>query len=129
MLMGLEPAAVSCRVGGRWHARRVSGSEPSKPWWQDHPELIALREQALRDLLGDSPREQLPDGPDPVVEEFFSGACRGELASARDGLERARAEYETAVLKARRLGWSWGEIGAVLGVSRQQLHRRFRGRG
>jgi AraC-like DNA-binding protein len=69
-----------------------------------------------------------PLGPpvdDPFVIEFFTNQCRRELVLARDDLDRARARYDQAVCDARTLGYSWGEIGSLLGVSRQQLHRRF----
>jgi hypothetical protein len=51
-----------------------------------------------------------------------------ELADARDDLERVRARYEQAVRAGRAAGLSWGEIGRVLNVPRQLLHRRFRSR-
>ena len=34
--------------------------------------------------------------------------------------------YAEAVRAARAAGMSWGEIGRVLGVAKQLLHRRFR---
>jgi DNA-directed RNA polymerase specialized sigma24 family protein len=49
-----------------------------------------------------------------------------ELAAAREDMARARSRYADAVRAARMRGLSWGEIGRVLGVSKQQLHRRFR---
>ena len=67
------------------------------------------------------------DEPDPVVQDFYSGASLQALAAARDDLEHARARYADAVRSARTVGLSWGEIGRVLGVSRQVLHRRFSG--
>jgi DNA-directed RNA polymerase specialized sigma24 family protein len=67
-------------------------------------------------------------GPDHVLEEIFSGACVRGLRRARQRLEEATAEYEDAIGRARRAGLSWGEIGDLLGVSRQALHRRFRER-
>ena len=67
-----------------------------------------------------------PDKPDPVLADILSGgACIRELAAACDDVARANARYADAVQKARIAGLSWGEIGRVLGVSRQQLHRRF----
>jgi DNA-directed RNA polymerase specialized sigma24 family protein len=30
-----------------------------------------------------------------------------------------------AVINARMLGWSWGEIGEALGISKQVLHKRY----
>jgi DNA-directed RNA polymerase specialized sigma24 family protein len=68
----------------------------------------------------------LSDASDPVVEDFYSGASLRQLAKARDDLDLARAQYAAAVRKARAVGLSWGEIGRVLGVPRQALHRRFR---
>jgi len=63
---------------------------------------------------------------EPVVQDFFSGAGWRGLAEARDDLSRARIRYAEAVRAARAVGMSWGEIGRVLGVSKQLLHRRFR---
>ena len=34
---------------------------------------------------------------------------------------------ESNVEKARRLGWSWEQIGDALGVSRQSVHKKYRG--
>ncbi len=101
--------------------------ETGKLWWETDPELRELTRKALEDLQngGSEFDPATADEPDPVVEEIYSGACVRGLANARDGLASARAEYEDAVAQARRAGLSWGEIGAVLGVSRQQLHRRF----
>jgi DNA-directed RNA polymerase specialized sigma24 family protein len=66
------------------------------PWWTNNPELEEIKRRALAELLGDG-----------------------------DDVARARELYADAVLAARTAGLSWGEIGRVLGVSRQQLHRRF----
>jgi DNA-directed RNA polymerase specialized sigma24 family protein len=66
--------------------------------------------------------------PDPVVMEVLDGSKWRALAKARDDLACARARYKEAVRAARAAGLSWGEIGNVLGVPRQQLHRQFRTR-
>jgi DNA-directed RNA polymerase specialized sigma24 family protein len=50
------------------------------------------------------------------------------LSAARDDLAAARQRYEHAVYTARTAGFSWTEIGRILGVSRQQVHRQFRAR-
>ena len=93
------------------------------PWWATNPEIAAIRRRAIEELEAVD-REPIEfDKPDAVVDEWFSGACWRELAAARDDLARAR--YEDAVLAARAAGFSWSEIGRTLGVSRQQLHRRF----
>ena len=52
------------------------------------------------------------------------------VAALRELLERLEA---LQVANARRLGWSWQDIGEALGVSRQAVHKkheeRRRGRG
>jgi DNA invertase Pin-like site-specific DNA recombinase len=75
-----------------------------RPWWKDDPELIALRERALAGIEG-----------------------APELVGV-DELEAVRARYRNAVAAARTAGLSWTEIGRLLGVSRQQVYRRFRRR-
>ena len=72
-----------------------------------------------------TPPVELDEPPDPVVTELLIGRCWSELADARDALARAEARYDAEVLSARTAGYSWGEIGSVLGVSKQLLHRRF----
>jgi DNA-directed RNA polymerase specialized sigma24 family protein len=67
-----------------------------------------------------------PAQPDPIVADVFGGISRRALAEVRDNLASATTQYEHAVRQARANGWSWAEIGRILGVSRQVLHRRFR---
>ncbi|MGX9789710.1 hypothetical protein [Mycobacterium sp. MMS18-G62] len=101
--------------------------EKSEPWWARDPEIAAIRRRVEDEIEGW--RRQPPvttDEPDPVVQDFYGGASLQELAAARDDLEHARARYADAVRSARAVGLSWGEIGRVLGVSKQVLHRRFR---
>jgi hypothetical protein len=98
----------------------------SKPWWEDDPEIAAIRRRVEEELERASRNPITPDGPDPVVQDFYSGASLRELAAARDELAHARTRYEDAVRNARKVGISWGEIGRVLGVSKQLLHRRYR---
>ncbi len=69
--------------------------------------------------------DELDEPPDPVMTELLIGRCWRELGEARDALARAGARYDAAVLAARTAGFSWREIGSVLGVSKQQLHRQF----
>lgn len=99
----------------------------SKPWWADDPELAAIRRRVEEELERACREPITSDEPNPVVQDFYSGASLRELAAARDDVERARARYADAVRSARRVGRSWGEIGRVFGVSRQVLHRRFSG--
>jgi DNA-directed RNA polymerase specialized sigma24 family protein len=97
-----------------------------KPWWEDNPELEEIRRRTLEELLGDPGEPVDCDRPDPVVTDMYSGMSWRGLAEARDDLARARARYEQAVQAARAAGLSWAEIGRVLGVPKQVLHRRFR---
>ncbi|MUL47054.1 hypothetical protein FZI85_03780 [Mycobacterium sp. CBMA293] len=69
-----------------------------------------------------------PPPPDPLAADVFGGISRHALAQARDNLISATTQYGQAVRQARANGWTWAEIGRILGVSRQVLHRRFRRR-
>jgi DNA-directed RNA polymerase specialized sigma24 family protein len=96
-----------------------------KPWWQDHPEIEALKTRVMDEI------NNLPDRPpveyrDPIGDDAFNRVSVRELRDARDDLARAKARYDDAVRAARTLGLSWGQIGGIVGVSRQQLHRRYR---
>jgi hypothetical protein len=96
-----------------------------QPWWAKDPELAAIR-RAVEEELERARREPIqPDRPDPVLADVLNGASVRELAAARDDLARARGRYADAVREARAAGLSWGEIGRILGVSKQLLHRRF----
>ena len=57
--------------------------------------------------------------PDPAVG-------LAAVASLRELLERLEALH---VDHARARGWSWQEIGAALGVSKQAVHRKHGGGG
>lgn len=57
------------------------------------------------------------DGDDGVFDELAA------IAEAKR--ELARRE-EVAVRRARHLGLSWAEIGTLLGVTRQTMHRKYR---
>ena len=98
-----------------------------EPWWAEDPELLAIRRRVLEEFECVQREPIESDQPDPVVDDMLSGASWRELAHARDDIARARARYAEAVRAARASGLSWSEIGRVLGVSKQQLHRRFRG--
>jgi DNA-directed RNA polymerase specialized sigma24 family protein len=104
--------------------------ENRKPWWMDDPELIGIGQRTLEEL-GRAVDEYVPnssDEPDPVIAEIYSGEAGRALSAARDDLAAARQRYEHAVYTARTAGFSWTEIGRILGVSRQQVHRQFRAR-
>jgi DNA-directed RNA polymerase specialized sigma24 family protein len=65
------------------------------------------------------------DDPDPVLADFYSGAASRELSAVRGDLAAIRVRYRNAVAAAREAGLSWTEIGRLLGISRQQVHRQF----
>ncbi|PRC47590.1 hypothetical protein C6A85_84165, partial [Mycobacterium sp. ITM-2017-0098] len=65
------------------------------------------------------------DYQDPILHDVLSGTSVRELREVKEDLARAKSRYDDAVCTARKLGLSWGRIGSVLGVSRQQLHRRY----
>lgn len=96
----------------------------SKPWWQDHPEIKAMVASSNADIERRPERPPI-DHPDAILRDVLSGTSVRELRDAKDDLARAKSRYDDAVCTARRLGLSWGPIGSVLGVSRQQLHRRY----
>ena len=97
------------------------------PWWAEDPELLAIRRRVLEEFECVQREPIESDQPDPLVDDMLSGASWHELAHTRDDIARAGAWYAAAVRAARACGLSWSEIGRVLGVSKQQLHRRFRG--
>ena len=74
-----------------------------EPWWGNDPELAAIRRGVEEELECARHEPIKPDVSDPVLADVYSDAVR----------------------KARAAGLSWGEIGRVLGVSKQLLHRRF----
>lgn len=49
-----------------------------------------------------------------------------ELAAIRDAKRELSRREEVAVRRARHTGLSWAEIGTLLGVTRQTIHRKYR---
>ena len=49
-----------------------------------------------------------------------------ELAAVREAKRELSRREEVAVRRARHVGLSWAEIGTLLGVTRQTIHRKFR---
>ncbi len=76
----------------------------------------------------DSRRSTMGKGVTPrilVVGRDWSALVAVETAVGR--LEAAEAELAGAVEHARRLGHSWGMLGAALGVTRQAAQQRYAG--
>jgi hypothetical protein len=63
------------------------------------------------------------EGPEPTTARD-AAPLRAIVAAAEEQVN-ARAALDEAVAAARREGFSWGAIGAVLGVSRQAARERF----
>jgi len=65
-----------------------------------------------------------------VVElnRLATGANPETGLAAAAALRRLAERLEAAqVANARRLGWSWQDIAARLGVTKQTVHRKYRG--
>jgi DNA-directed RNA polymerase specialized sigma24 family protein len=103
----------------------MATSETPEPWWASDPTIAELRRKALEEIEQAPARPPIEDRPDPVFAEVANGLCGRELADARDDLDRARLRYAAAIRAGRLAGYSWAEIGRLLGVSKQSLHRRF----
>lgn len=98
----------------------------AQPWWATNPAIIAAREEVDKWIESAEQNPVPDDTSDAVHHEVISGSCWRELRGAREDLDRARVRYANAVRAARAVGFSWGEIGRLLGVPRQLVHRRFR---
>lgn len=116
---GREGASLSAEPNANPHSLR------DRPWWETDPTIQANARRALEEIENAAPRSPEPTGPDPVFAEIVSGARLRVLACARDDLARAKQRYVDAIRGARVAGFSWGEIGRILDVPRQALHRRY----
>ena len=54
------------------------------------------------------------------------GGVVSELAAVAEAKREVTRREEVAVRRARHQGLSWTEIGALLGVTRQTMHRKYR---
>ena len=54
------------------------------------------------------------------------GGVVPELAAIAEAKRELTRREEVAVRRARHSGLSWAEIGTLLGVTRQTMHRKFR---
>ena len=50
----------------------------------------------------------------------------GELAAVREARQQLSRREEVAVRRGRQVGLSWAEIGTLLGVTKQTMHRKYR---
>jgi DNA-directed RNA polymerase specialized sigma24 family protein len=54
------------------------------------------------------------------------GGVVAELAAVANAKRELSRREEVAVRRARHSGLSWSEIGTLLGVTRQTMHRKYR---
>ena len=54
------------------------------------------------------------------------GGVIGELAAVAEAKRELSRREDVAVRRARQVGLSWAEIGTLLGVTRQTIHRKYR---
>jgi IS30 family transposase len=50
----------------------------------------------------------------------------GELAAVREARRQLSRREEVAVRRGRQASLSWAEIGTLLGVTKQTMHRKYR---
>ena len=61
-----------------------------------------------------------------VIGSNDDGGVIEELAAVREDRRDITRREEVAVRRARNAGLSWAEIGTLLGVTRQTIHRKYR---
>jgi DNA-directed RNA polymerase specialized sigma24 family protein len=69
-------------------------------------------------------RQQMLTGMRTSVEADDGGVV-GELAAVAEAKRELSRREEVAVRKARHSGLTWAEIGTLLGVTRQTIHRKY----
>jgi DNA invertase Pin-like site-specific DNA recombinase len=60
------------------------------------------------------------------VEDGDDRGVVAELAAVAEAKRELSRREEVAVRRARNLGLTWAEIGTLLGVTRQTMHRKYR---
>ena len=59
------------------------------------------------------------------VDKGDGGGVTGELAAVREARKELTRREDVAVRRARHAGLSWAEIGTLLGVTKQTMHRKY----
>lgn len=60
------------------------------------------------------------------IDTGDDGGVLHELAAVCEAKRELARREEVAVRRARHSGLSWAEIGTLLGVTRQTMHRKYR---
>lgn len=61
-----------------------------------------------------------------TIQDSDDGGVVGELAAVAEAKRELSRREDVAVRRARNAGLSWAEIGTLLGVTRQTIHRKYR---
>lgn len=61
-----------------------------------------------------------------ATDDGGAGGVIGELAAVAEAKRELARREEVAVRRARHTGLSWAEIGTLLGVTKQTMHRKYR---
>ena len=64
-----------------------------------------------------------------LVLDLESFDLPSELAAVREARKHLSRREEVAVRRGRQAGLSWAEIGTLLGVTKQTMHRKYRNVG
>ncbi|OUC75839.1 hypothetical protein CA982_24720 [Gordonia lacunae] len=109
--------------------------------WTDPDQWTRVPSASLEDLTGHrvfAPDTDLDVNARPEVAEAAREVWRrkhlepidvdDEIRAAADARRNANAQLDAAVARARRLGRSWADIGAAVGMTRQSANERWRDR-
>jgi DNA-directed RNA polymerase specialized sigma24 family protein len=64
-----------------------------------------------------------------ITDGDEDGGIIHELAAVAEAKTELARREEVAIRRGRHAGLSWAEIGTLLGVTRQTIHRKYRGVG
>jgi len=68
----------------------------------------------------------LTDMETAVATDDSDDGVVGELAAVAEARRALTRREEVAVRRARHTGLTWAEIGTLLGVTKQTIHRKYR---
>ncbi len=101
----------------------IARLEALTPWARRA--LIELERDGLAILRRRAELGITPELEEAVSAEVFTGVRLRELRLAVQVARIAEERRDSAVRRAREVGYSWAELARVVGVSRQALHQRF----
>ncbi len=114
-------SAERCGASRLW-SHRISGDRNGcQP--RSRPTTVELGCKDPSRPLGSS---AYADAMETSVGTDDGGSVYDELAAVREAKRELTRREEVAVRRARHSGLSWAEIGTLLGVTRQTMHRKYR---